>query len=303
MTPARMGPWAVLKETVSEFGRDDCPRLAAAIAYYTIFSLPPLLILLTLLAAAFVEPEEARRAMVSQAGELIGPEGARQIATMLREAERPEGGGLLPTALGLLALAFGATGAFIQLQSALNTAWDVRPKGGGIRGFLLKRLFSFGMIGAIAFLLLVSLVLTAVLAALGERLAATLPGMAGRSVFLALGLLVNVAVISALFATIFKVMPDAEVEWRDVRVGAIVTALLFVAGKFAIGFYLGRSDPGSAFGAAGSLALVLVWVYYSAFILLIGAEFTQVWARRRGEPIRPSPGAVRVGRTDATEAD
>lgn len=284
----------LLKETVAEFGRDECPRFAAALAYYTVFSLPPLLIVVITVAGLVVDPQAIERTIISQAGDLVGPEGARQVRTVIQRAERPEVGVTLANVLGLLALVFGATGAFVQLQGALNAAWGVQPRGGGVRGFLLKRLFSFAMVLALGFLLLVSLALTALVSGFGDLLAEALPAGLGPYATLAIPLVLDLTVITLLFAAIFKVVPDAEVPWADARVGAIATALLFVIGKFAIGYYLGRSDPGSAYGAAGSLALVLLWVYYSALILLLGAEFTEVWARRRGRTIQPSRGAVRV---------
>lgn len=291
------------KEVWTEFGHDQGPRLAAALAYYTVFSLPPLLIVVTAITGAFVEPREVEGVIITQAGELIGPEGGRQIRTMIQEAGRPEPRGLLLSILGAGALVFGATGAFVQLQAALNAVWGVERRKGGIKGFLLKRLFSFGMVMALGFLLLVSLVVTAVVSGLGGTAVEALPTGAGRYVAIALPHLLELAVIALLFAAIFKVVPDAKVSWKDVRTGALVTAFLFVAGKFLLGFHLGRSDPGSAYGAAGSLALVLVWIYYSAIIMLLGAEFTQVWARRRGKPIRPSPGAIRVRKRRIDEAD
>ena len=190
----------------------------------------------------------------------------------------------------------GASGAFGQLQAALNRAWEVAPdpEQGGLKAFLLKRVFSFGMILSVAFLLLVSLVLSAALSAFGGALAGMLPEGVSATLLQVLNQVVSFAVIAGLFAAIFKVLPDATVAWRDVWVGAAVTAVLFVVGKFVIGYYLGRSNPGEAFGAAGSLAVMFVWIYYSSMILLLGAEFTQAWAEARGSGIAPERGAVRV---------
>lgn len=288
-------PLGLLKDTVLEFDKDGGTRLAAALAYYTVFSLPPLLILIISLVGLVVDAQTIERTIISQAGELVGPEGARQIRTMIQRTERPEVAGALTNVLGLLALLFGATGAFVNLQAALNAAWGVQPKVGGLRGFFLKRLFSFGMVLALGFLLLVSLTLTTLVTAFGDALANALPEWFGRYTALAIPLLLDVTVITFLFAAIFKVVPDAEVSWRSAAAGAVFTAVLFITGKFALGFYLGGSDRGSAYGAAGSLALVLLWVYYSAIILFLGAEFTESWARRGGKAIQPSPGAVRVG--------
>jgi membrane protein len=168
------------------------------------------------------------------------------------------------------------------------------PHQGGIKSFLTKRIFSFGMILVVAFLLLVSLVISAVLSGLGDRLQSFLPAGFSETVLQGINLVISFGVIVLLFAALFKVLPDAKISWRSVWVGAAVTAALFVLGKFLIGFYLGRSNPGEAYGAAGSLAVLLLWVYYSAIILLFGAEFTESWAERRGEGIEPEPGAVRV---------
>ena len=184
---------------------------------------------------------------------------------------------MLATLLGVAALLVGATGAFLQLQASLNKAWEVKPdpKQGGIKQFIRKRLFSFGMILVIAFLLLVSLVVSALISALGHMLQSLLPGGVSEVLLYLVDLVVSLAVITSVFATMFKVLPDAEIAWKDVWPGAVVTAVLFVLGKFLIGFYLGRSNPGEAFGAAGALALILAWIYYSSLILLFGAEFTE----------------------------
>jgi membrane protein len=290
------GIFELLKKSAKDFMDDHCPRMAAALAYYTIFSLPPLLILILMLVGLIWDPQAIERALEGQFAQMVGPQAAEEIHTIIQNANRPGTGGPLATLLGIAALVFGATGAFIQLQAALNRAWEVEPdpEQGGLKNFLLKRLFSFGMILGIAFLLLVSLVLSAAISSVGQALAGILPGGLSDVALQALNLMISFAVIALLFAAIFKILPDATIAWRDVWVGAIVTALLFVAGKFAIGFYLGRSDPGQAFGAAGALAVLLLWIYYSGLILLFGAEFTQRWAESRGTGIEPEEGAVRV---------
>jgi membrane protein len=191
---------------------------------------------------------------------------------------------------------FGATAAFAQLQNAMNTAWQVQqdPARGDIRNFLVKRVFSLAMVLAVAFLLLVSLVISAGLALFGELLAYWAPEIVSARLLWAVENLVALAVITALFAAMLKVLPDAEINWHDVRIGAFVTALFFVAGKFGIGLYLGRSDAATAYGAAGSLAIVMLWVYYSSMVFLLGTEFTHVYATRRGQGVRPDRHAVRV---------
>lgn len=289
------GLLGILKTSGKDFIADDCPREAAALAYYTIFSLPPILVLIMVLAGAVWDPQDVQDALRGQLGSLMGQSGGEQIATIMQEAERPEGRSFLTTMLGVAALLFGATGAFFQLQGALNRVWEVQPdpRQGGIRNFIMKRLLSLGMIVVIAFLVLVSLALSAALSAFGDAMSARVPALSG-TVMIVVNFAISLAVISGLFAAMFKVLPDAEVAWRDVWVGAVATALLFVVGKFAIGLYLGRSEPGSAYGAAGSLAIVLLWVYYAAMIVFLGAEFTQQWAEVRGTGIEPEEGAVKV---------
>jgi len=287
---------SLFRSSGSDFIEDDCQTQAAALSYYTIFSLPPLLLVLLMILGALVDPQEIRGQLETQIGALMGPTATEQVSSILSQLHQPGAAGLLPTIVGIGGLILGATGAFGQLQAALNRAWEVAPDPtqGGVRGFLVKRLFSFGMILSVAFLLLVSLVLSAALSAFSGTLGRMLPNGLSVTLLQVLNLTVSFVVITALFATIFKVLPDAKVAWRDVWVGAAVTALLFVVGKFLIGFYLGRSNPGQAFGAAGSLALLFAWVYYSAMILLFGAEFTQAWVERNGGSIAPQRGAVRV---------
>ncbi|MDQ3949797.1 MAG: YihY/virulence factor BrkB family protein, partial [Gemmatimonadota bacterium] len=238
------------------------------------------------------DPQDVQRALETQFAGLVGSQGARGIHEMISQADRPGTGGVVATVLSVAGLLFGATGAFIALQGALNHAWEVKPdpKQGGIKNFVTKRILSVGMVLGIGFLMAVSLALTAGVSALGGMLG----GGLAEPVLHAVNFVVSFGVLTVLFAAIYKVLPDAEIGWRDVWVGAIATALLFVAGKFALGLYLGRSEPGSAFGAAGALAIILVWVYYAGMILLFGAEFTQRWAERRGAGIRPEKGAVRV---------
>ncbi len=298
MATQRRGVVQLLKDTFKGFSEDDCPTMAAALSYYTVFSLPPLLVLLLTLLGAVMDPQDIQGNLEAQMRSAMGPAGAEQVRTILANADRPGTSGLLPTVLSMVALLLGATGVFGQLQAALNKAWGVAPdpEKGGIKSMLLKRVFGIGMVFGLAFILLVSLVVSAVLSAFGEELGRFLPSGLSAPVLEAINFAGSLAVIALLFGAIFKVLPDAEISWRDVKVGAVVTALLFVAGKFALGLYLGRSNPGEAFGAAGALALMLVWIYYSSMIVLLGAEFTQVWAERRGSGIVPEKGAVRVVR-------
>ena len=225
--------------------------MAAALSYSTVFSLPALLILILMIAGRLAGAEAVQDALHSELGGVIGPSGREQIATILDHARRPDIGFGPASLIGIVFLIVGATGAFVQLQASLNRTWQVKPdpRSGGIRNFLMKRMLSFGMILGIAFLLLVSLVISAALAALGGYLGRLLPGI-GAGLLELINNVISFGVIAVLFAGMFKFLPDAEIGWRDVGVGAVVTALLFVLGKFAIGFYLGRSDPGSPFGAS-----------------------------------------------------
>ncbi len=284
------------KQTLTEFKEDRCPMMAAALAYYTIFSLPPLLILVIMIAGIFVDPQQIQGSIQDQMQSMLGQQGAQQITTMIRNANRPGSGGPLAVILSLAALAFSATGAFFQLQKALNAVWEVEPdpEQGGLKHMIVKRVLSFGMILVIAFLLLVSLIVSAMISAFGGFFADLLPGAIGPAFLWVLDLAVSLAIVFLLFAAIFKILPDVKLRWKDVWFGAAVTAVLFYIGKFIISFYLGRSNPGDAFGAAGSLAVILLWVFFSAMILFLGAEFTQVWARRRGESFEPKKGAVKV---------
>ena len=286
------GTLGLLKAAFTDFGEDECSVRAAALAYYVVFALPPLLILLIMVAGLIWDPTDVQRAIETQFAGMMGESGAQQIHQMIALADRPGSGGIFATIASGAGLAFGATGAFLQLQGALNRAWEVKPdpKQGGIKLFLTKRLLSLGMVLSLGFLLAVSLALTAGISAVGGMFG----GGALEPVLHVLTFVVSFAVLALLFAAMFKFLPDADVSWRDVLVGGAVTGLLFVAGKFAIGFYLGRSSPGDAFGAAAALAVILVWAYYSAMILLFGAEFTQQWAKQRGSGIRPEKGAVRV---------
>jgi membrane protein len=295
----------VIKQTFKEFTEDDCPRMAAALSYYTIFSLPPLLFLIIMIAGFVFSASAAQDALTSEIEGVVGTDTAAQIGTMVSSASEraTSDSGLIMTILGGLAFVFGATGAFAQLQAALNRAWEVAPdpEKGGILNFVFKRFLSFGMILATGFLLLVSLALSAAVSAIGSSMEEYLPTGIGPWVPRTLDFIVSLTLITLLFAAIFKFLPDAIIRWREVWTGAFVTAVLFVVGKFGIGFYLGKSNPGSAYGAAGSLAVILLWMYLSAMILLIGAEFTQVWARRLGKRIEPSKGAVRMVRSTAAE--
>jgi membrane protein len=288
----------ILKQSFKDFSDDECPTMAAALSYYTVFSLPPLLLLIIMIAGAVMDPQDVREALHGQLGALLGQSGGDEIRTIMEKAQEtktPDTGRPVAAVLGVATLILGATGVFGQLQAALNKAWEVKPdpEQGGIKSFLVKRIFSFGMVIAIAFLLLVSLALTAMISAVGGMMGRLVPGV-GEAVLHVLNFVVSFGVITLLFGAMFKIVPDAQVAWKDVWVGAVVTGVLFMIGKYAIGFYLGRSNPGEVYGAAGSLAILLVWIYYASMIVFFGAEFTQTWAEHRGQGVTPEKGAVRV---------
>jgi membrane protein len=285
--------WALAKKTISEFIEDDCQTMAAALAYYTVFSLPGLLLIVLKVAGVAFGDEAVAGSIRSQIGSMIGRQAAAQIETILKSAATNQAGGMAAF-LGILLLVFGATTAFAQLQASLNRAWEVMPdpNAGGWKAFVTKRLMSFGLVLGIAFLLMVSLVISAAVEAFGNAIARVLPQLSG-GLLLGLNAVVSLAVLIVLFAAIYHVMPDATVEWRDVWVGAITTGVLFMIGKSALSLYLGNTNVGGPFGAAGSLAVILVWIYYSSMIVLLGAEFTQVWANVHGRQVQPEPGAVR----------
>ncbi len=290
------GALGMLKRTGKDFVDDECPRMAAALSYYTVFSLPPLLLILLMVVGIFVDPSGVREGLSSEVAATLGPDAAEQIGAIVENASRPDTGGPLVWILGVAGILFGATGALGQLQGALNRAWEVEPdpERGGWKVMLRKRVLSLGMILTLAFLMLVSLLLSAILGAVGDAVAGWLPGGLSGAFLQALNTGLSLVAATLLFAATFRILPDARVAWRDVWVGAGGTALLFVAGKFLLGFWFARSNPGEAFGAAGALALILVWIYYSAMIFFLGAEFTQVWASERGRGIEPEEGAVRV---------
>lgn len=279
-------------QTFKEWGDDKASRLAAALAYYTVFSIPPLLILFLVIAGQVYDETAVRSQLLTQISGLVGETGAEAIAAILENASRP-GGTIIATVVSFVTLIFGASGVFGQLHDAFNVIWDVEQKEtGGMLDTIKDRFFSFTMVLGVGFLLLVSLVISSVLAGLNELINSSMPTL----IFLAqmINFFVSFGIISLLFALIFKIVPDIEIEWRDVWIGAIVTAFLFTVGKWGIGLYLGNSAPSSTYGAAGSLIVILLWVYYSTQILFLGAEFTQVYATKFGSGVRAEEGAVIV---------
>jgi membrane protein len=282
---------SLFMETVREWSDDRASRLAAALAFYTTFSIAPLLVIVIALTSVVFGEAAVRGQIERELGSLVGEEAAAFVQDLIVRGRREDSRGWA-SVFGVLALLFGATGAFAELRGALNTVWDIEPESGNfLAGLLESRLLSFAMVLGVGFLLLVSLVLSAALAALTESLG-RFAGSDEAVVVQAAAFVTSFLVVTALFAMIFKFLPDAEIHWKDVWIGASATALLFSGGKLLIGLYLGRSAVSSTYGAAGALAVLLLWVYYSAQILLLGAEFTQVYARRFGShslPVEPHP--------------
>jgi membrane protein len=280
------GIWNLLKASVSEWSKDKSPRLGAALSYYTIFAMPPLFMIAIFMASLVFDPASVRTQMFSEVGGLIGQKSAEAIqAAMTAQYETHKG--LVASVIAIVTLLVTSTGLFIELQDALNTIWGVEVKpGSGVTGFIRIRLMSFAMVVGIGFVLLVSLIVSAALAAFSKYVNDLFPGVGILSVVVSD--LVAFGVITVLFAMIFKVLPDVKIGWRYVWVGGAVTSLLFTLGKFLLGLYLGRSTTISAYGAAGSVVLILLWVYYSAQILFFGAEVTKVYANRFGARVQPS---------------
>lgn len=286
----------LLKDSFNEFSADECPRRAAAMAYYAVFSLPGLLVIVVTIAGMIAGRDQTVESLTTYFKDTLGTRGATLIATMLDQASDP-GKGIVASLIGFGVLLFGASGVMLELQTALNRAWGVKPDPdrSAVRTFLFKRLLSFGMLMGIVFLLLASLVISWLLNAFGHLVEAWAPKWLSAGVLEIANLGVSLAVITLVFGGLLKYVPDAEVDWRDVWVGAAVTALLFVLGKYGLSLYLAYSSVTSTYGVAGSLAVILLWIYYSSMILFFGAEFTQVWAGRRGRMVRPEPGAVEIG--------
>ena len=294
----RMKPketFSLLKATAFEWLDDQAPTLGAALAYYTVFSLAPLLIISIALAGLVFGAEAAQGQIFDQLRGLLGDASGKAMQEIVQSASAEPKTGVVATVIGFVTLLFGASGVFGQLQASLNIIWGVQPKPGrGILGIIRDRSLSFGFILVVGFLLLVSLLLTAGIAFVGKQFGAMVPGM--EALIQILNSILSLAVITLLFGMMFKILPDANIAWRDVWIGAFITALLFTLGKFALGFYLGRSGVASSYGAAGSLIVLLLWVYYSSQVVFFGAEFTQVYANRFGSHVTPSSNAIAVSK-------
>jgi membrane protein len=285
--------WNLAHATVGDFAEDDATTLGAALAFYSGLSFAPLVLILVGVAGTLGPGSQSL--VVEHVQELLGSQAGESVTLVVEAAKEDSGRGWVASAFGIGALVFAAAGAFGQLQAALNRIWDVKPKPGqGVRGWLRKRVLSMGMVFAVAFLLMVSLAFTA-------GVALVFAGLHG-VLWQGLNVLVSLILFTGLFALLFKYVPDVRIPWRVVRVGAVLTAVLFLVGKSLIGLYLGRSAVGSAYGAAGTIVVMLVWVYYSSLVLFLGAEATQAWARLAGVRIEPSDHAVWAEEEEAEHA-
>ncbi len=271
--------WKLVKEAVLAFINDQALSRGAAIAFYTVTSMAPILLIVIAIAGLVFGREAAQGAIIGQVSGLMGQQTAEVLQTAIASAS-DQGSGTLATIIGVLTLLATASGAFGELQSALNVIWKAKPKGTTVSRLIRARAASLGLVGTLAFLLIVSLAVSAGLSAFGERLNAILPF--GEVIAMVLNVIISLVLLAILFAAIYKVLPDRRLQWRDVLVGAAITSLMFVIGKTLIGWYLGSSAVGSAYGAAGSLIILLFWVYYSVQIFLLGAEFTKAYANRYG---------------------
>jgi membrane protein len=281
--------WVVVRQAASGWVENKAARLSAALAFYALLSVTPLFLIAVAIAGAVFGHDAATGALTEELRDLVGDAGAEVARTALTNADKPTTG-VVASIIGIMTLLFGASGVFGELQDALNTTWDVKPKPGrGVWGIVRDRFLSFGMVLVIGFLLLVSLVVTTALAAFGGYLGGLVPGLA--LLIQVANLVFGLVVVMALFATLFKVLPDAEIAWQDVWFGALVTTILFTVGKYAISLYLGKAGVATPFGVAGSLVAFVVWLYYSGLILFFGAELTRVTAKRAGRQIRPSNNA------------
>lgn len=283
--------WGLLKETFRQWSEREPFNNSIIISYYTIFSLPGLLVIIITVAGYFYDEKKITSQITGQIESTVGGDTATDVEKIVQKASETKDSAIA-SILGVATLLFGATGVFYQLQQILNKMWEVKPKPKQkILKLIRDRIFSFGLILVVGFLLLVSLILSAALSAVGEWVSGHISESL-QVAFKVLDFVVSLAVVTLLFASIYKFLPDAKISWKDVWIGALMTSVLFVIAKFALGIYFGKSDPGSTYGAAGSIILIMLWVSYAGLILLFGAEFTQVYANRYGKKVQPVSTAV-----------
>ena len=292
--------WKFLRDIATQWFEDDPFQLAAALSYYTLFSLAPILITAIALAGLFFDREAATNQIVQTFQGFVGQESAKAVQEMIRNASSKPRTGMISTVVGIVALVFGAGGVVGQLQSSLNRIWGVTAKPGrGIWDFVRERFVSLAMVLGVGFLLLVSLVITTILSHLSLYIGSLIEGVA--AIAYVLDIVASFGFVTVLFAMIYKFLPDVRIRWTDVWIGAALTSVLFTLGKFLIGFYLGTSGVTSAFGAAGSLITILSWVYYSSLIFFFGAEFTQIYASRYGSGVVPADNAIPIASIPESE--
>ena len=295
------GLWEVLKKSVVGFIDDKILKLSAALAYYTVFSLAPLFLIIIFLGGFFLGKEAIEGSLYSQAAGFIGKESALQLQTMVKSAAVDSTKSNFAIIAGIITLAIGATTVFSEIQDSINQIWGLKPKPGkGIISFLMTRLLSFGVIASLGFLLLVSLGISAVMDALNSRLMERFPDITVMFFYI-LNLVLTFIITTSIFTVIFKVLPDANVKFKDVLPGAVATGILFMLGKFGISFYISQADVGKTYGAAGSLVVLLVWIYFSAAILYFGAEFTKAYSVKFGYLIKPNSFAVTTRNVEVEE--
>jgi membrane protein len=292
--------WKIFKQSVSEFLDDNCIKLSASLSYYTIFALGPTLIIIISFAGIFLGRDAVEGKLYGEIKNLIGDAAAAQVQSIIANLQHNDQT-VVAAIIGIVLLILGATGVFTEIQGSINYIWSIRakPKKGWLK-FITNRLISFSLVVSCGFILLVSLVVNALMELLNEKLQVYFKNVT-IVVFYILNLVLIFAIITALFAIIFKVLPDATIRWKDVTVGAAFTAILFMLGKFLISLYIGQSNVGLTYGAAGSIIVILVWVYYSSLILFFGAEFTKIYSIQHGAGIKPTDTAVFIIKHEAKE--
>ena len=287
----------VIIQSFKSFGEDKIPKFSAALAYTTIFSLGPLLVVIIFLCSIFFGQEATQGRIYGQMQQFVGQDAALQLQTIIQNASL-SGKGTMAAIIGIITLLFGATAVFAEIQDSINTIWGLKAKPKkGLWKMVRNRFLSFSVIVSLGFLMLVSLAIATVIEALNDKLKASLPDVTV-VIFYILNVLISFIVTTALFAVIFKVLPDAKTKWKDILPGAIASGVLFMIGKFAISFYIGSRHIGTTYGAAGSLVILILWIYYSAIILYLGAEFARAWSSNKGSSIQPNDYAVALKKVE-----
>jgi len=287
----------VIMQSFKNFGEDKIPKYSASLAYTTVFSLGPLLIVIIFLCSIFFGQEATQGKIYSQMQQFVGQDAALQLQTIIQNASISNKGSFAAV-IGIVTLILGATAVFAEIQDSINTIWGFKAKPKkGLWKIIRNRFLSFSVVVSLGFLLLVSLAISTILEGLSDQLKARFPNVTV-VIFYILNLIISFVVITTLFAVIFKVLPDAQTKWKDIFPGALASGILFMIGKFAISFYIGKSHVGTTYGAAGSLVVLLLWVYYSAIILYLGAEFAKTWAYYKGSSIQPNDYAVALKKVE-----